>query len=75
MPPRVTTSIYDGWQLRLLRTARRQKAKEMAEHLGLSPSYVSDIETGREPLTKAIAEQAAAHFGVPIEALRKGATC
>jgi DNA-binding XRE family transcriptional regulator len=52
------------WRARLGLT---QKA--LAEHAGISPSYLAEIETGRKPGSAAALAALARVFGVPMEML------
>lgn len=55
-----------GRALKLLREKRKLKQKDLAEHAGLDPGYVSQIESGkRVPGTPAVESMAKA-LGVPV---------
>ena len=52
-----------GEALRLIRTIKGYKAKEIAEKLGISPSYLSQIETGQKKPSFELIENFAAVVG------------
>ena len=52
-----------GEALRLIRTIKGYKAKEIAEKLGISPSYLSQIETGQKKPPLELIENFAAVVG------------
>jgi predicted transcriptional regulator/DNA-binding XRE family transcriptional regulator len=54
--------IYAGQQLRDLRHAAGLNQRAMAARLGLSVSYLSQLEGGERPLTAAVTNALAAHF-------------
>jgi len=47
--------IKPGDALRSLRTMREMKQKELAEKLGIEPRQISDMESGRAPISKKMA--------------------
>lgn len=57
--------IFSGERVRQLRLAQGQSQAALARLLGLSPSYLSQIEADLRPLPKPLAARLAAHFGVP----------
>jgi XRE family transcriptional regulator, fatty acid utilization regulator len=57
--------IFAGAQLRLLRERRGLMQAELAEQLGISPSYLSQIEHDDRPLTPRLIERVASLF--PLE--------
>ena len=60
MPPR--TRLYAGSQLRDLRRAAGLDQRAMAARLGLSVSYLSQLETGTRPVTPAVSAALARHY-------------
>jgi XRE family transcriptional regulator, fatty acid utilization regulator len=60
-----TRSLYAGARVRAMRTALRLGQSEMAARLGISVSYLSQIETDGRPLTAAVA--LALHASFPTD--------
>lgn len=60
-----------GRGLRLFREGREQKSKDFAKILGISPSYYSEIESGRRPLGAEAAEKLAGAMGMEEPAFRR----
>lgn len=56
--------IRIGATVREFRQARGIRQEELAEALGISRSYLSNIEAGRKPLTKLLLAKFAAHLNV-----------
>lgn len=54
--------VFAGEKLKALRAERRLKQSEMAERLGISVSYLSQIEHDDRPLTRALLETLARGF-------------
>jgi len=50
--------------LRMLRIAEDMSARELANQVELSPSYISDIETGRKKPTLTVLEKYGQFFGI-----------
>ncbi|MDR2716052.1 MAG: helix-turn-helix domain-containing protein [Coriobacteriaceae bacterium] len=50
--------------LKMLRIAEDMSARELAGQIGLSPSYISDIETGRKKPTLTVLEKYGQLFGI-----------
>ncbi|MCL1880438.1 MAG: helix-turn-helix transcriptional regulator [Actinomycetia bacterium] len=50
--------------LKMLRITEDMSIRELARQVGLSPSYISDIETGRRKPTLSVLEKYGWHFGV-----------
>ncbi len=53
----------------LLVTARREaglKAKELAEKIGISAGYLSELETGKKPLSEELLKKIAGIIGKPV---------
>ncbi len=61
--------LYAGTQLRTLRTAAGLNQRAMAERLGLSVSYLSQLETGERPLTGAVTAALARHYPQALAAI------
>ena len=59
---RPVRSLYAGVRVRALRAQLRLSQTVMAERLGISVSYLSQIETDGRPLTAAVALALAAAF-------------
>ena len=55
--------------LRLLRTYHKTSQSQLAIDLGLSKSYLSEIESGKKKVTLELLNQYSSHFNVPISAL------
>lgn len=54
--------IFAGAQLRLLRERRQLMQAELAAQLGISPSYLSQLEHDDRPLTSRLIERVASQF-------------
>ena len=61
--------LYAGTQLRTLRTATGLTQRAMADRLGLSISYLSQLETGERPLTGAVTAALARHYPQALAAI------
>ena len=57
--------LFAGEQLKALRTARKLRQGEMAALLGISASYLSQIENDERPLTPALTDRLQQSF--PVE--------
>ncbi|HEX7391113.1 MAG TPA: helix-turn-helix transcriptional regulator, partial [Acidiphilium sp.] len=57
--------LYAGSRLRGLREKAGLRQAHLAERLGLSPSYLSQIESDRRPIPASLLPAIAALFGVP----------
>ena len=55
--------------LRLLRTYHKTSQSRLAMDLGVSKSYLSEIESGKKKVTLDILKQYSSHFDVPLSAL------
>lgn len=58
-----------AWNLRRLRTERRQSQETLATDTGIDRAYVSAIESARGNATLDMLDRLAAHFEVPVAAL------
>jgi transcriptional regulator with XRE-family HTH domain len=58
-----------GEALKMFRTIHGYKAKELAEHLDLSPSYLSEIENGKKTPSYDVLEKYAEVFDVKLSTL------
>lgn len=65
----VKPRLYAGDQLRALRTAAGLNQRAMATRLGLSVSYLSQLETGERPLTNAVMATLARHYPHALAAI------
>lgn len=61
--------LYAGTQLRDLRRAAGLDQRAMAARLGVSVSYLSQLETGARPLTPAITSALAHHYPAALAAI------
>ncbi|MFW2851496.1 helix-turn-helix domain-containing protein [Sphingomonas sp. TX0543] len=61
--------IYAGQQLRALRLTTGLNQRAMAARLGLSVSYLSQLETGERPLTAAVSTALARHYPQALAAI------
>ena len=61
-PPREAAVRMDGDALREAREARGLTLREFAEPVGLSPGFVSRLETRRRPVTVAVAQRLERRF-------------
>ena len=69
-PAEVANRLMDGDNpVRVFREYRGMKAKELARMVGKSPSYVSEIETGKKPGSVKVLRQIAEALGVDLENL------
>lgn len=67
-------NIDESVDVRAIRLYNRLKQKEMAEKLGISPTYLCDIESGRRKVTEDLRKKLAMLFGVGdelIEAIKR----
>ena|SRR5258708_39724866 len=55
--------------LRLLRTFHKTSQSQLATDLGISKSYLSEVESGKKKVTLELLNQYSSHFNVPISAL------
>jgi transcriptional regulator with XRE-family HTH domain len=55
--------------LRLLRTYHKTSQSQLATDLGISKSYLSEIESGKKKVTLDLLNQYSSHFHVPLSAL------
>jgi transcriptional regulator with XRE-family HTH domain len=55
--------------LRLVRVFHNVKQKDLADALGLSPSHLSEIESGKKQVTMEILERYAHYFKIPASSL------
>jgi transcriptional regulator with XRE-family HTH domain len=55
--------------LRLLRTYHKIKQSQLAAELGISRSYLCEIESGRKAISLDLLKAYSTHFQVPISAL------
>lgn len=53
--------------LMVTRASKGLQQKEIAELLGVTPSYVSRIENGERPMSKKMIETLCTELGVPVE--------
>src|SRR5436305_37688 len=58
---------YMGVRLRRLREERGLKQVELAQALGISPSYLNQLEQNQRPLTVAILLKLNAVFGIDVQ--------
>ena len=65
--------LYAGTQLRDLRRAAGLDQRAMAARLGLSVSYLSQLETGARPLTPAVTAALARHYPAALAAIEGAA--
>lgn len=65
--------LYAGSQLRDLRRAAGLDQRAMAARLGLSVSYLSQLETGARPLTSAVTAALARHYPAALAAIEGAA--
>jgi XRE family transcriptional regulator, fatty acid utilization regulator len=65
----VKQRLYAGVQLRELRRAAGLDQRAMAARLGLSVSYLSQLETGTRPLTQAVSATLARHYPAALAAI------
>ncbi|UVO51938.1 short-chain fatty acyl-CoA regulator family protein [Sphingomonas sp. SUN019] len=63
------TRLYAGDQLRALRRATGLNQRAMAARLGLSISYLSQLEGGERPLTAAVVAALARHYPQTLAAI------
>lgn len=61
--------LYAGTQLRTLRLAAGLNQRAMAGRLGISVSYLSQLETGERPLTGAVTAALARHYPQALAAI------
>ena len=64
-PQRHDSKVFAGDRLRRLRLSRGLSQAALAERLGISPSYLSQMEADLRPLTARLRRRAAERLGVP----------
>lgn len=55
--------------LKLVRVYHNMKQKDLADALGLSPSYVNEIESGKKQVTIDVLEKYSQYFKMPTSSL------
>jgi len=58
-----------GETLRMFRTIHGYKAKDLAAKLGISPSYLSEIESGKKSPNLELLEKYSAEFDIKVSTL------
>lgn len=58
-----------GEALRLVRSFHQVNQSQLAEALGISRSYLSEIESGRKVPSLELLQRYAAHFNIPLSSL------
>lgn len=58
-----------GRAVKVCRAAKRWQQRDLAEKVGLSPSYVSLIESGRREPPLSVLREIASALGIPIDLL------
>src|SRR5688500_12128171 len=66
--PRAMKKTFMGVRLRRLREERNLSQVALAQQLGLSPSYLNQIEQNQRPLTVAVLLRISATLGVDVQA-------
>lgn len=66
--------IFAGSQLRAIRAERALKQADLAERLGISPSYLSQLENDDRPLTPALVERLSQSFPLDWREIGAGDT-
>lgn len=61
-------SVVIAPQLRALRLSQGKSCRTLAREVGISASYLSDLETGKRDAPPAMLKRLAAVLGVPVEA-------
>jgi transcriptional regulator with XRE-family HTH domain len=59
----------DGYALKLIRQFYSIKQSELAKDLGISNSYLSEIESGNKEVTLSLLKKYADHFDIPMSSL------
>lgn len=54
---------HDGYKIRAIRLTRNMSVIELAEKLGISPSYLSIIESGSRCSSRYVSDKAKSIFG------------
>lgn len=55
--------------LKLIRTYHNLKQKDLADRLDISPSHLSEIESGTKPVSYELLEKYAAQFKMPVSSI------
>ncbi|MDH7975647.1 helix-turn-helix domain-containing protein, partial [Sphingomonas sp. AR_OL41] len=65
----IRTRLYAGEQLRALRVAAAMNQAAMAARLGISVSYLSQLESGERPLTAPVTAALRRHYPAALAAI------
>ena len=68
------TNIAVGLRMRQIRRAYRMTQEKLADTLGVSVNYLGEVERGRKPLSRSLAEQFCQYFRVSYDYLYHGST-
>lgn len=70
----VETNIAVGLRMRQIRRAYRMTQEKLADTLGVSVNYLGEVERGRKPLSRSLADQFCQYFHVSYDYLYHGST-
>ena len=68
------TNIAVGLRMRQIRRAYRMTQEKLADTLGVSVNYLGEVERGRKPLSRSLADQFCQYFHVSYDYLYHGST-
>ena len=66
------TNIAVGLRMRQIRRAYRMTQEKLADTLGVSVNYLGEVERGRKPLSRSLADQFCQYFHVSYDYLYHG---
>ena len=68
------TNIAVGLRMRHVRRSHRMTQEKLADTLGVSVNYLGEVERGRKPLSRSLADQFCHFFQVSYDYLYHGST-
>lgn len=66
------TNAAIGHRMRQVRNQARMTQEQLADHMGISVNYLGEIERGRKPLSRTLADQFCSFFHVTYDYLYHG---
>ena len=65
-------NVAVGLRMRQIRRAYRMTQEKLADTLGISVNYLGEVERGRKPLSRSLADQFCQYFHVTYDYLYRG---